>query len=113
MRRDVCGRVGLVLLGCLVAAVGCARRPVSFGPPVRPRPLPEEPPLSQNVTELSPPARPDLPSGPLVRVALPDVEQPVPVPVLAEEVKDRASLESPTADVSTTLAQAAPVRPRT
>src|SRR5207237_9578880 len=56
--------------------------------PVRPRPLPADPPLARNRRAPVPPRREQLPSGPLVRLPAPDVNQPVPLPVLARALPD-------------------------
>jgi hypothetical protein len=81
--------------------------------PTRPRLLPEEPPLTRALFEPAIPQRLDLPAGILVRLPSPDVNQPVPLPVLAQEVPDRASLEDPTGEASVALALAARMPERT
>jgi hypothetical protein len=54
-----------------------------------------------------------LPEGVRVRVSSVDVNQPIPLPILAQPVSDRASLDDPTADASTSSALAAPIPSRT
>jgi hypothetical protein len=48
-----------------------------------------------------------------IRAASPDVNQPIPLPILAQPVSDRAPLDDPTADASTAAATSAPIPPRT
>src|SRR5439155_14953385 len=52
------------------------------------------------------PESPHLPAGPRLRVASPDVNQPIPLPVLGQRAPDRAALDDPTVDVSLALALA-------
>jgi hypothetical protein len=80
------------------------------GPPLRPRSLPDELPLSGSRPE--PPQEPQFPAGDRVRLPGPDVNQPVPLPVLATPAPDRASLDDPTADLSSAAAQSAAVPAR-
>ena len=73
--------------------------------PVRPRLLPDDPPWSRSSLDpASLPERQDLPAGPRVRLPGLDVEQPVTVPILANPVVDKASLDDPTASFSATAA---------
>lgn len=73
--------------------------------PVRPHSLPDEPPLTRSTLEGIPaPRREELPAGPAVRIDGLDVDKPTAVPLLAVPVGDRASLDDPTRDYSTTLA---------
>lgn len=73
--------------------------------PVRPHGLPDEPPLTRSTLEGIPaPRREELPAGPTVRINGLDVDKPTAVPLLAVPVGDRASLDDPTRDYSTTLA---------
>jgi hypothetical protein len=58
-----------------------------------------------------PPTPPMLEKG-RIRVPSPDVNQPIPLPILAHPVSDRATLDDPTLDVSTAAALAAPIPPR-
>jgi hypothetical protein len=80
------------------------------GPPLRPGPLPDELPLVGLRPE--PPQESQLVAGDRVRLPGPDVNQPVPLPVLAAPAPDRTSLDDPTADFSAAAVQAAamPVR---
>jgi hypothetical protein len=66
--------------------------------------LPDAPPL--------PPA-PALPDNGRIRVPSPDVNRPIPLPILARPVSDRVSLDDPTMDASTAAATAAPIPSRT
>jgi hypothetical protein len=75
-----------------------------LSPPLRPRLLPEEPPLYRVRLEAAGPQRLGLPAGILVRVPSPDVDRPVPLPVLAQESPDRAPLDDPTGEASVALA---------
>jgi hypothetical protein len=80
------------------------------GPPLRPRPLPDELPLAGARPE--PPQEPPFHAGDRVRLPGPDATQPVPLPALAAPAPDRAALEDPTADQSAAAAQAAKVPAR-
>jgi hypothetical protein len=53
------------------------------------------------------------PAGPRIRLPSADVNQPVPLPVLARSVPGRAPLDDPTADLSRAAAVAAPLPVRT
>ncbi len=59
------------------------------------------------------PQAPSLPDNGRIRVPSPDVNQPIPLPIRAKPVSDRASLDDPTLDASTAAATAAPIPPRT
>jgi hypothetical protein len=80
------------------------------GPPVRPRPLPDELPLAG--TRPEPPQEPQFHTGDRVRLPGPDVNHPVPLPVLAAPAPDRTAFEDPTADLSATAALSAAVPAR-
>jgi hypothetical protein len=80
------------------------------GPPLRPRPLPEE--LPPAVSWPKPPRETQLPAGDRVRLPGPDVNQPVPLQVLAAPAPDRTALDDPTADFSFAAAQSGMVPPR-
>lgn len=69
----------------------------SAAPPIRPRLLPEEPPWSRGSIEPPGPQRLELPAGPRLRSDARAVDQPVPLPILAQPVHDRAALDDPTA----------------
>ena len=51
------------------------------------------------------------PAGPLLRLPSVNVEQPIPVPILAKPQRDRASLADPTLEVSVAAALT-PLTPR-
>lgn len=53
-----------------------------------------------------------LPEHDRVRVPSIDVNEPIPVPILATPLSERASLDDPTSDASTSAAIAAPIPPR-
>ncbi len=80
------------------------------GPPVRPRPLPDDLPLAG--TRPEPPQEPRFQAGERVRLPGPDVARPVDLPALATPAPDRAAFEDPTADVSAAAAQSAAVPAR-
>jgi hypothetical protein len=83
------------------------------GTAFRPRLLPEEPPFSRHRIVLAQPESIKLPAGPRVRLASPDVNQPIPLPILAQPVRNRAPLNDPTLDVSLSAALAETVPGRT
>jgi hypothetical protein len=58
------------------------------------------------------PQTPALPDMERIRVPSPDVNRPIPLPILAQPISDRASLDDPTLDASTAAALAAPIPPR-
>jgi hypothetical protein len=60
-----------------------------------------------------PPRKEKLPAAKLPRVPAPDLNQPVPLPVLARPQADRAPLTDPTGDASLAAALAQPVPVRT
>jgi hypothetical protein len=80
------------------------------GPPLRPRSLPEELPPAGSRPE--PPQTIQLPTGERVRLPGPDVNQPVPLPLLATPAPDRTALDDPTADFSAAAAQSGTVPAR-
>jgi hypothetical protein len=59
------------------------------------------------------PQAPTLPQRARVRVASIDVNEPIPLPILATAISERAPLDDPTLDASTAAAIAAPIPPRT
>lgn len=67
------------------------------GRPVRPRLLPEEPPLSRSLFTPVLPESPKLPAGAGVRLPSPPVDEPPPLPILAQRPVDRGAPEDPTA----------------
>jgi hypothetical protein len=77
---------------------------------------PEEAPLSRFRSDPVKPESVELPAGPLVRLPSIDGEQPIPLPILAQPHRDRASLADPTLEASVaaalapvTVARTAPV----
>jgi hypothetical protein len=81
--------------------------------PVRPWLLSEEPPFSRQQLALVPVESVKLPVGPRVRWTSPDVNQPIPLPILAGPVSDRISLDDPTGEISHSAALAQTVSDRT
>jgi len=75
------------------------------GPPLRPRSLPDDLPLSGARPE--PPQEPQFHAGDRVRLPGPDPNQPVALPVLASPAPDRTTGDDPTADFSSAAVQAA------
>ncbi|MHB1425230.1 MAG: hypothetical protein ACYC3I_18830 [Gemmataceae bacterium] len=59
------------------------------------------------------PQAPALPESGRIRAPSPDVNQPIPLPILAKPVSDRVSLEDPTLSASTAAATAATIPART
>jgi hypothetical protein len=75
-------------------------------PRLRPGDVPEAIPF---VDQLAPPQLPNkqvLAAGGRVRLSSPDVNQPPPLPMLAQQVVERASLDDPTLEASVLLALA-------
>ncbi len=73
------------------------------------RPLPDEAPLSTFSTDPQPPQTQVLPAGERTRVPGPDPNQPAALPVFAQPVPERASLDDPGAEFSATIVQSATV----
>ena len=89
------------------------RLPAAIKPvPLQPRLVLDETPGGLPDTPVLP-ELPTLPDGGRVRVSSVDVNQPIPLPVLAQPVSDRASLDDPTADASVSAALTAPIPSRT
>jgi hypothetical protein len=80
--------------------------------PLRPRLVLDETPSGLPDSPILP-QLPSLPDGGRVRVPSVDVNQPIPLSMLARPVADRASLDDPTADASAASALAAPIPSRT
>src|SRR5262249_51795249 len=80
--------------------------------PLRPRLVLDETPSGLPDSPILP-QLPSLPDGDRVRVPSVDVNQPIPLPMLARPVADRAPLDDPTADASAVAALAAPIPSRT
>jgi hypothetical protein len=85
----------------------------SGGASPRPGSLGEGTPLDRYRADPPPPAAPQLPAAGLVRLPSPDLNRPVPLPILAGPVTDRAPLTDPTPDVSLAAVLAEPVPVRT
>jgi hypothetical protein len=81
--------------------------------PVRPTLLEGEAPLSRRRIEVDPPVAVKLPAAPKIAWPSSDVNQPIPLPILARPVVDRASLDDPSGDVSQAAALASTVPDRT
>ncbi len=89
------------------SAVGMPRPAVAqMGIPVRPRLLPEEPPFARHQVVLVQPEPIKLLAGARVRWPSPDVNQPIPLPILAQPIPDRVPLDDPTVAVSHSAALA-------
>jgi hypothetical protein len=70
-----------------------------------PRPPREDSPLAHSFGQPEPPQVMQLPSEPLVRLWQPDVQEPVPLPILGTAVRDRASLADPSLEASVAATQ--------
>jgi hypothetical protein len=81
--------------------------------PVRPALIHREPPLFRQRIELADPDSVKLPAGPRIAWPSPDVNQPIPLPILARQVHDRASLDDPSGEASLAAALAPTVPDRT
>lgn len=90
------------------------RLPQSPGKEVRPRAVPEGVPLVSYQDRSSPPKDVKLPTKPLIRLPSLDVDTPLPIPILAQQQKDRASLGDPAleASLSAALKRLTPARSR-
>jgi len=83
------------------------------GGKVRPPKHPaDDTPLASNRTQPEKPGAVNLPAGALVKVPGVDVNEPIPLPILAQPQKDRASLADPSfsSSLEVTLAQRIPLR---
>ena len=70
--------------------------------------------LCDSVVSLSSRAvEPVRPQAVPIRAPSPDGNQPIPLPILAQPISERASLDDPTRDASTAAATAATIPPRT
>jgi hypothetical protein len=76
------------------------------GTQVRPGLLPEEPPLAHYQIAVAQPEPIKLPAGPRVRLPSTNVNQPIPLPILAQPISDRVPLDDPTVTVSHSAALA-------
>jgi hypothetical protein len=79
----------------------------------KPRPLPEELPILRGRLEPIMPQARILPAGDRVRLPSVDARQPLPLPILAHPIIDRAPLDDVTSDASQAAALAAPPPVRT
>jgi hypothetical protein len=81
---------------------------------VKPRPTPEDTPLASFREQPKGPKEVQLPTKPLIKLPSLDVHTPLPIPILAQPAKDRASLGDPAlqASLDATLKQIAPKRER-
>jgi hypothetical protein len=80
---------------------------------IRPTLVEGEPPLSRQRFDLPGPAPVKLAAGPKVAWPSPDINQPIPLPILARQVTDRASLDDPSGDASLAAVLASKVPDRT
>jgi hypothetical protein len=81
--------------------------------PVQPTIVETEPPLSRQLIKLADPIPVILPAGAKIRWPSPDINQPIPLPILARQVMDRSSLDDPSAEASQAAALAPKVPDRT
>jgi hypothetical protein len=86
-------------------------------PPIKelkPRPAPEDTPLVSFREQPMGPKEVQLPTKPLIKLPSVDVHTPLPIPILAQPAKDRASLGDPTlqASLDATLKNISPKRER-
>jgi hypothetical protein len=88
------------------------RLPLAQGKPLQPHLLAEAAPLSQERNEPRAPEKPKLPASKFAPPGL-DVNQPVPLPVLAKPLPDRAPLGDPTLEASVAAALGEPLPLRT
>jgi hypothetical protein len=80
----------------------------------KPGPAPEDAPLVAYREQPQGPKEAQLPTKPLIKLPSVDVHTPLPIPILAQPAKDRASLSDPAlqASLDATLKQIAPRRER-
>jgi hypothetical protein len=78
----------------------------------QPKLLERESPLLRQRMDVDRPAGINLPPGPKVVWSSPDVNQPIPLPILARPVTDRASLDDPSGEASRAAALASSVPDR-
>jgi hypothetical protein len=83
------------------------RLPAGKTPSLRPRPLPEELPLIGHKSDPLVPEVQLLHAGDRIRLPSVDVNKPIPLPILAQPVTNRAPLDDATADASLAAALAA------
>ena len=84
------------------------------GQEVKPRPVAEGQPLVAYREEAATPTQVKLPTKPLIKLPSIDVNTPLPIPILAQPTKDRASLAEPAfeASLDAALQKVAPARAR-
>ena len=87
--------------------------PLPKGKLVRPRLGDRQSPLSPEVLDLDRPSAVEFSVGPKVSWPSPDVNEPIPLPILARPATDRASLEDPSGESSLAAALAKTVHERT
>jgi hypothetical protein len=80
--------------------------PARAGKAARPTLLDEPAPLFDQLVWPHVPEPAHLAVGPRVRIDSPDVNQPIPLPLLGQPTLDRVSLDDPTLDASTAAALA-------
>jgi hypothetical protein len=83
------------------------RLPAGKTPSLRPRPLPEEPPLVGHKTDPLVPEVQYLHAGDRIHVPSADVNKPIPLPILAQPVSNRVPRDDATSDASLAAALAA------
>lgn len=83
------------------------------GKSIKPRSLPDDSPLSREVWDISVPEKAFFPARLGVRLPSLNAELALAVPVLGQEVPDRASLDDPTSEASMVLSLAAVMPQRT
>jgi hypothetical protein len=93
------------------ATVRLPRQPIKE---VKPRPVPEGQPLVSYREQPKAPKDVELPTTPLIRLPSLDVDAPLPIPILAQPQKDRASLGDPSleASLAAALKRITPTRDR-
>ena len=77
-----------------------ARLPLPASVAFKPRSVPEGTPLLSFADESKAPKAVELPTKPLIRLPSLDVQTPLPIPILAQPLKDRASLGDPALEAS-------------
>ena len=80
--------------------VDLPRLPAGKPEPLRPRPLPEDLPIFGHKSDPILPQVQTLPAGERVRIPSVDVDQPIPVPILARPATERAPLDDATTAAS-------------
>ncbi|MBX9678298.1 MAG: hypothetical protein K2X38_06005 [Gemmataceae bacterium] len=104
LERPVMDRLAYPAASIPGSAVSTPKPPMMSVKPMRPSVSPEGAPLTFHRAEPVPPAAIVLPEQPLVRVPSIDLERPLPVPLLAIQVRDRTSISDPSLDASVAAA---------